>query len=417
MLNRAALLDAIARAAATGACTGVLLLRTQRLREYEMLFGYEAAEHLADAVAARLQQALRPVDRVFRIGECDFAVVLPGLQQRQHAALAANKVARAMHDALAIDGRPTRASIAVGIATWPEDARDAATLCQRADQACLLAVQRPERYAFAPDVPRQVVAYDALQQAIEQNRLEVWLQPIHAVADDRLLGFESLARWHDGHAWVPPDSFIPAAEQTGLIESLTHWSINGTLRLCAAMLRGSPGLTCSVNLSPRAMLDHGIVEEIDAACRLWGVPAHALKVEVTETAFVEDASGLTAVLNELHDMGIAVSIDDYGTGYSSLAYLRDFPVDEIKIDRSFVADMATNRRSARLAAAVIELAHGLGACVVAEGVETRETLELLREMGCDRYQGYCIGKPLPAVEAIQRSGADAADGSGETGLR
>jgi diguanylate cyclase len=400
MLNREALFAAIAEAVADGGSAGVLVLRTQRLREFEWLFGYEAAEHLAWAMEARLSEALRPADGLFRIGECDFAMVLPRLQQRQHAALAAGKVVRTLHDPLQSDGRPVRVGIAVGIATWPEDGEDAATLCRRADEAATLAVHTRERHAFNTSVPRQLVAYDALYGAIAANRLETWLQPIRTVADGRLLGFESLSRWRHEGALIPPERFVATAEQTGLIEALTHWSLHSALRHCAPALRRRPDLGCSVNLSPRAMLDHGIVEQVDAALRLWGVPARALNVEITETAFVEDAERLVGALTDLHAMGVGVSIDDYGAGYSSLVYLRDFPVDEIKIDRSFIVDMVGNPRSARLAGAVIDLAHNIGAHVVAEGVETEAALGMLRAMGCDRYQGYLHGRPRPAGEVL-----------------
>jgi diguanylate cyclase len=407
MLNREALFACIAEAGRAGDCIGVLVLRTQRLRELELLFGYEAGEQLAAAMGLRLQDALRPVDRLFHIGECDFAIVLPGLQQRQHAALAAAKVSRAARAPLQVGGRPVRASIAVGVATRPEDGLDPVVLCQRADEATAQALQASERHAFNTSVRHQVVPQDALHDAIAGNRLEVWLQPIHAVADGRLQGFESLARWrHEGH-WIPPDRFIATAEQTGLIGALTHWSLHGTLRHCAPVLRRHPGLICSINLSPRAILEHDIVEQFGAALRLWDVPASALKAEVTETAFVSDTGALSAALNELHALGLAISIDDYGTGYSSMVYLREFPVDEIKIDRSLIQDISASERSRRLAGAVVDLAHGIGAQVVAEGVETGHALALLREMDCDRYQGFLHGPPAPAAQVLAK--ADAAD--------
>ena len=400
MMNRAALFDALAAAVTDGDCTGVLLLRTQQLREFERLFGYEAGEWLAMALQDRLGAALRSQDRWFRIGECDFAAVLPRLQQRQHAALAAAKVVRVMRQTFERDGRPLHANVAVGVATWPQDGADAATLCRCADEAATLAVRLPEGYAFNASAPEGLVDYDALHSAIAGNRLQTWLQPILAVEDDRLLGFESLSRWYHEGAWMPPARFVVTAEETGLIAELTHWCLHGTLRHCAPLLRRRPDLSCSVNLSPRAVLDDGLAEQIEGALRLWEVPPRSLKVEITETAFIDNQAQLAQVLDTLRGMGVGVSIDDYGTGYSSLRYLRDFPIDEIKIDRSFIADMPFNPRSVSLSTAVVELAHGLGAQAVAEGVEDARVLAMLREIGCDRYQGFLCGAPRPAEQVL-----------------
>lgn len=375
---------------------GLLVVRAQRLREFERLFGYVASERLQLAMADRLAHALRRVDSVVPIGECAFAVVLPQLHDRQHAALAASKVARLMREPFEVMGRPMRASITVGGATWPDDATAADVLCERADAACADAVHQRERHALSSRSGDDAVAHDVLHDALLRNQLQVYLQPIHGVADGRLRGFESLARWQSDDGWIPPSTFIAVAEQTGLIDELTRWSINATLRHCAEVLRAQPELTCSINLSPRAVLEPGIVDQIGSSLRIWGVPARALIVEITETAFVEDPEQTASVLGELHATGVGIAIDDYGTGYSSLSYLRHFPVTELKIDRSFVADMAGNPRCEQLVAAMIELAHRLGATAVAEGVEQRAELDALRRLGCDRYQGYYIARPGPA---------------------
>ncbi len=407
MLNRDTLYATIEaarlQAPGTGPTTpamGLLVVRAQRLREFERLFGYVASERLQVAMADRLEHALRRVDSVVSIGECAFAVVLPQLHDRQHAALAASKVARLMREPFEVLGRSMRASITVGGATWPEDAASADELCQRADAACADAVHQRERHALSSRGGGEAVAHDALHDALLRNQLQVYLQPIHAVAGGQLLGFESLARWQSDDGWIPPSVFIAVAEQTGLIDELTRWSINATLRHCADALRAQPGLTCSINLSPRAVLEHGIVEQIGSSLRIWGVPPQALIVEITETAFVEDPETTASVLGELHATGVGIAIDDYGTGYSSLSYLRNFPVTELKIDRSFVAGMAGNPRCEQLVAAMIELAHRLGATAVAEGVEQREELEALQRLGCDRYQGYYTARPGPADDVL-----------------
>jgi EAL domain-containing protein (putative c-di-GMP-specific phosphodiesterase class I) len=313
-----------------------------------------------------------------------------------------------MSEPFEIMGRPARAIIAVGAATWPNDGMDPETLCLRADEACLHAIRQRGRYAIYSGSQRSEIAHDTLHEAILRNQLQVYLQPIHGVDDDRLVGFESLARWHDGMDWIPPDLFIPVAEQTGLIDELTQWSINTTLRHCAPVLAANPRLTCSINLSPRAIFEQGIVDQISASLKIWNVKPRALTVEITEMAFIEDADFLSDVLGELNAMGVGIAIDDYGTGFSSLGYLRQFPMTELKIDRSFVLDVAQNTRSEQLVAAMIDLAHRLEATVVAEGVEDAEALAVLRRLGCDWYQGYYKAWPAPADEVLARIGEHAA---------
>ncbi len=406
MLERAELHAAVDAAIAAApadapAAVGVLVVRTQRLREFEMLFGYAEAERLREAMAVRLAGALRAGDRVFAIGECDFAIVLPRLHDRQLAALAAAKVARVLRAPFEVQERPARASVAVGAATWPRDGSDAEQLCRRADRACQAAAVRRERHALFDGSDGPLVGHDALHDAIVRNQLQVYLQPIHALGDGRVVGFESLARWHTAAGWVPPAAFVAIAEDTGLIEELTRWSIHTTLRHCAPALRARRDLTCSINLSPRAVLEQDIVAHVESSLQIWGVRPEALVVEVTETAFVDDAAHVAGVLTALHAMGVGVSIDDYGTGYSSLAYLRHFPVTELKVDRSFVADMRGNPRSVQLVASMVELAHRLGAIAIAEGVEDEEDLAILRALDCDRYQGYLAARPAPAEAVLQ----------------
>lgn len=406
MLNRGELYSGIENARAEGGGLpsqgGLLMVRVHRLRDFEGMFGYEGAERLCQAMHDRMRHSLRSVDVIVPLGECDFAVILPRLHDRHHAVLAASKIARVMNEPFEVLGRPARASISVGAATWPHDGDAPEVLCRHADEACRDALHLRERHALFSGTRRLTVGHDALHEAVLRNQLQVYLQPIHSMAGDRLKGFESLARWYSDGEWIPPDIFIAVAEQTGLIDELTHWSINSTLRHCAPALAEHPGLTCSINLSPRAVLEHGIVEQIAASLKIWGVAPQALIVEVTETAFIDDADHISEVLGELNAMGVGIAIDDYGTGYSSLGYLRQFPMTQLKIDRSFVLDIAHNPRSEQLVAAMIDLAHRLEAVVVAEGVEEPGALAVLARLGCDFYQGYLKAHPAPADEVIAR---------------
>ena len=410
MLNRNALQEAFFRQLHgddAGAVSGLLVVRVLRLRELGLLLGHGLVESLADAVEARLHGLLRPDDEVVRIGECDFAVVLPRLRERNHAALAASKVARGLNGLLDVGGRPIRANVAVGAATWPADADSFETLCLHADQACAAAASSRERFALFSGVGRsRLVEYGELHAALAGNQLRLHLQPIHEIASGALVGFEALSRWDNPRLGpVPPSKFIGLAEQTGLIGELTRWTLNAALRYCAEWLPTHPGVTCSVNMSPLAFVDRPLLDQIASALEIWDVPAHALTVEVTENAFVEDVPAISDTLRTLHEMGVGVAIDDFGTGYSSFSYLKRFPVSELKIDIDFVADIARDPRSARLSASMVELAHSLGAVAVAEGVESPETLERLRGLGCDLAQGFLLGRPIPAEDAVAALGA------------
>jgi len=405
MLNRSALQEAFFRQLhgdAAGAVFGLLVVRALRLRELELLLGHGLAESLANVVEERLRGLLRPDDEVVRVGECDFAVVLPRLRERNHAALAASKVARGLNGMLDVAGRPIRVNVAVGAATWPADADSFETLCLHADQACAAAATHRERFAlFSGAGSSRLVEFGELHAAIAGNQLRLHLQPIHDIASGTLVGFEALSRWDNPRLGpVSPVNFVGLAEQTGLIGELTRWSLNASLRHCAQWLPNHPRVTCSVNVSPLAFVDQPLVDQIASALEIWGVPPRALTVEVTENAFAEDAPAIADALRTLHGMGVGVAIDDFGTGYSSFSYLKRFPVSELKIDIDFVADIARNPRSARLSASMVELAHSLGAVAVAEGVENPETLERLRELGCDQAQGYLLGRPVPAEDAV-----------------
>ena len=410
LLNRSALQEAFFRQSHggdAGVISGLLVVRALRLRELELLFGHPLVESLADAVEAHLQTLLRPHDEVVRIGECDFAVVLPRLRERNHAALAASKVARGLHGMLDVGGRPIRANFAVGAATWPVDAESFETLCLHADQACATAATSRDRFALFSGTGRsRLIEYGELHAAIAGNQLRLHLQSIHDIATGGLVGFEALSRWDNPRLGpVSPAQFVGLAEQTGLIGELTRWTLNASLRHCAEWLPHHPDATVSVNISPLAFVDQPLVDQVASALEVWQVPAHLLTVEVTENALAADTSTIADALRTLYEMNVGVAIDDFGTGYSSFSYLKRFPVSEIKIDIDFVADIVRHERSAQLSASMVELAHSLGAVAVAEGVEDAQTLQRLRELGCDQAQGYLFSRPVPAEEAVAALGA------------
>ena len=401
MLNRERLFEAIDRLASPRTGEGALLVvRMRNLHDYEAMFGYEASDALVQAFEARLRECLRSADLPVRIGECDFAVMLPALVDRNHASLAAAKVARTFQEPLQVRNRPAWTNVAVG-ACAVADAATPGALCLQADAACRHAWSLPERHFLHAGLPASQVGYEELQSAITGNQLQLFLQPIFSMRSGELKSFESLSRWtHPLHGQIPPALYVPMAEQAGLIHELTRWNLNATLRHCSPWIERQPGLKCAVNISPIALTAPGFVEQIESALRLWKIAPTSVVLEITETAFVDNQEQLVHAASSLHAVGLGISIDDFGTGYSSLSYIRRFPVDELKIDMSFVHDLAGSERAARLVSWMIELAHGMGAIAVAEGIEDAETWARLGEMGCDHGQGYYPGRPQPAEEAL-----------------
>ncbi|MCD9046412.1 putative bifunctional diguanylate cyclase/phosphodiesterase [Luteimonas sp. MHLX1A] len=409
MLNRGATMQAVAQAIAAGSGDeelAVLVVRGRRTRETELSLGYAVADALAAAMEAKLVASLRAQDTVLRIGEHAFVVLLPGVRGRQHAALAAAKLVRALGQPLMLEGWQLHPSVTVGLALYPSDGADADTLCLHADQACHEARNEADGFAFwHRPVHADSFTHDELRDALARNQLELYLQPVLDLHGSRISGYEALARWnHPRIGMVPPPAFVGEAEHTGLIGELTRWSLTVALRHLAQLRREGHMVRMNVNLSVVALQMPGFALQVMDLLRVWQVPPAALALEVTESALMRDVVRAQGVLAELHDEGIRISIDDFGTGYSSMAYLQRLPTDELKIDRSFVIDIATSDRARHLVGTMVDLGHNLGLEVVAEGVEDEATLALLRDLGCDRAQGYVIGRPRPATDIVSAAG-------------
>ena len=249
-----------------------------------------------------------------------------------------------------------------------------------------------------------------LRAAIEKDELRLYYQPKVDLATGRLDSVEALVRWqHPTRGFMPPDQFIPLAEQTGLITPLSHWVLTAAVRQCRLWQDAGRPIRIAVNLSTRLLLRRDLVETITALLQAEGVQPRWLEVEITESAMMADPSRALSMLTRLHDMGVRLAIDDFGTGYSSLSYLKRLPVDEIKIDKSFVLDMPANNDDAAIARSIIDLGHNLNLSVVAEGVEDDATWHQLLAMGCDQAQGYYLSRPLPAADfAVWHDAASAA---------
>lgn len=410
-MNRGALAARLAARIASGedGVLGIMVVRLQRLQEFRLVHGYEASDAVGLAAGARIRDLLRPVDELVQVAENEYIALLPQLRDAQHAMLAGARVVRAFEEAVAVGRHSVLAPVAVGISLYPEHGADPDALLRRAELALRDAKRSTDRCAmFVPGTERMAVPYESLHDALRNNLLEAHFEPILDLRCNAVGGYESLARWTTSDLGpVRPDVFIRLAEETGLIAELTRWSLNTSLRH-AAQVRACGGPThVSINISPRVFGQRDIVAQVTSALSVWEVPAEDVTLEVTESALMEDPAASLRLLNRLRDEGLGIAIDDFGAGYSSLAYLKQFPATELKIDRSFVVDMRDDARSARVVRSIIDLGHHLDVAVVAEGVEEGETLQILRALGCDRAQGYHVGHAEPADILVDRLRATA----------
>jgi predicted signal transduction protein with EAL and GGDEF domain len=362
-------------------------------------------------VAVRLATALRASDTVARLGGDEFAVVLPDIGGLDEARRVATKLLTAFDAPFDVDGLTIRMDASVGSTVAPLHGDDSTTLLQRADVAMYRAKATSTSTAVFEDHPdndqraRLGLLVD-LRGAIESCELRLHYQPILDLRTDAISAVEALVRWqHPTLGLLNPGDFVPLAEETGLVRALTEWVLGAALRQAGAWMRDDgSGLRVAVNLSARLLHDAGIVATVIDALRHERVPAELLELEITESACMLNPETSMEVIAELAAAGVRFTIDDFGTGYSSLAYLKRLPVHQIKIDKSFVVDMADDMNDASIVRSVIDLGHNLGLKVVAEGVEDALTLHLLRGAECDYAQGFHVGRPAEALRLVRPSG-------------
>jgi diguanylate cyclase len=384
----------------------LLLLDLDRFKDVNDTLGHHHGDLLLGEVAARLNGTLRAVDTVARLGGDEFAVLLPDATAAGAAAVA-QKVRTALHQPLTLDGVGLDLDASIGIAVYPDHGGDAAELLQHADVAMYAAKQTHAGFvvydaAVDQHSPKRLALLGGLRRALERDELVLHYQPKADLHTGQVLGAEALVRWqHPAHGLLGPGEFIPLAERTGLIHPLTRWVLDAALRQAAEWRRAGHHLSIAVNVSTRSLLDREFPDHVADRLAAWQLPAASLVLEVTESAVMADPALALEILSRLHALGVGLALDDFGTGYSSMAYLKALPVDELKVDRSFVGQMATSNSDAVIVRSTIDLGHNLGLHVVAEGVENQATWEELAALGCDTAQGYHLGRPMPASELEQ----------------
>ncbi|HEY7248399.1 MAG TPA: EAL domain-containing protein [Xanthobacteraceae bacterium] len=383
----------------TDAEFAVVFLDVDRFKVVNDTLGHRVGDMLLQEIALRLKKALQPADVLARLGGDEFAIVAPTAASRRALKRLAKRLIAAVNQSYEVDGHRIRAGVSIGIAVGPRDGGNCEDLLMAADLA-LYAAKASTRgtYRFYDRSMNQEVNDRRqlemdLREAIEKGELELHYQPIIDLHRNVITGFEGLARWrHPTKGMVPPAVFIPVAEDTGLVIALGAWAL---AEACRAAASWPHDLKIAVNLSPVQLSSPDLLTMVKSVLTQTGLAPHRLELEITERVFIEDSQKILSTLHRLKKLGIRISMDDFGTGYSSLSYLRNFPYDQIKVDRAFVSDLAAGTEHIAIVQAVVSIARALGMTTTAEGVETDAQKEFLAALGCDEAQGYLFSAPVP----------------------
>lgn len=409
-----ALATAIEDHKAAGKGLSVVFLDIDRVKHVNEVLGYNFGDRLLQTVAERLQQTVRREgDIVGRMGGDEFAMLLTH-SNLEDAVSISRRIVQSFETPMTFDDHTVDIGAGVGIACYPSHAENADLLLGHAEVAMYAAKHKTtEAVIYDPALDssstQTLSLLSELRQAVEQGELRLYLQPKIGLLNNAVVGAEALVRWqHPVRGLVPPMMFIPFAEQTGFVRHLTIWMLKevarrwNELQAAGAAMGNASGtsLMIAINLSTRDLLDQDFPTKLDAILTAHSIPAQGLCLEITESAIMEDPQRAENTLNRLHARGFKLSIDDFGTGYSSLAYLKRLPVEQLKIDKSFVMNMQSDANDATIVRSTIDLAHNLGLSVVAEGVENEDICVLLRELRCDEAQGYHLSRPMPVEDFI-----------------
>ena len=409
--------QALSQAVREGYTMGLMFLDLDRFKIINDTLGHDVGDELLKAVSQRLVNCIRQGDTVVRLGGDEFTIILPNISKAGDAAFVAQKILDTLAEPFLLSQQELHITSSIGISLYPNDGKNTQTLIKNADIAMYRAkdLGKNNYQFYTADMNSRalesITMENALRHALERDELLLHYQPQVDIRSGRIVGMEALLRWsHPEFGLVSPAKFIPIAEETNLIIPIGEWVLRTA---CAQGKRwrdqGLPVWRMAVNLSARQFRQRDLLRQVGGILRETGFDPHHLELEITESLLMQGAGQTIEILEEFDAMGIHLSLDDFGTGYSSLSYLKRFPIDTVKIDRSFVRDIHTDPNDAALASAIIAMAHSLRLSVIAEGVETEEQLAFLRERECNEYQGYYFSKPLPAgeIEQLARASREA----------
>jgi len=399
--------QALAQALRDNHRVGVMFLDLDRFKSINDSLGHSVGDELLKQVALRIGGAVRAVDTVSRLGGDEFIVILRELASADDAVLVAEKIIQSLAQSVTALGHDLRVTPSIGISVYPDDGLEALQLMKNADTAMYHAKARGRNnfQFFAPRMNEEATRFfqleHQLRHALDAGELLLYYQPQLRITETAVCGFEALVRWqHPDAGLMPPAEFVPVAEETGLILPLGEWVLGEALRQNRRWQEaGYPPLPVSVNLSPRQFRQKGLVDTVRHMLDDTGQPARLLELEITESSLMHDVDEALDTLRELSAMGVRLAIDDFGIGYSSLNYLKRFPVHRLKIDRSFVRDLGLDWDDAAIVSAIVSLARALNLETLAEGVETSEQVQILLSYGCTRFQGNYFSVPLPSAES------------------
>ncbi len=383
----------------------LMFVDLDRFKDVNDAFGHISGDDVLKALALRLTRAVRDVDTVARLGGDEFIVLAEDVSNQVDVNEFGRRILEALSEPVVVQGQECRLGASIGVAMYPEDGEDATTLLRIADAAMYRSKEcGGNNLAFASEIQdrpttERMVLGAALRGALESNQFRLLYQPKMSIRTGAITGVEALVRWHHPeHGEILPESFIPLAEESGLIRHIARWVLHqACVQGCRWRDELPEPIRVAVNLSARQFADGGLVIEVAHALAQTGISPDLLELEITESMMMAQPERAAETLLEIREMGVHLTIDDFGTGYSSLARLKKFPIGSVKIDRSFIGDIATDPDDAAIVSAVIAMAHNLRLRVVAEGVETAEQFQFLCERNCDEVQGYLVGRPIPAA--------------------
>jgi len=408
MANRTLFYDrleqTLLRAQRDGTEFTLFMMDLNRFKKVNDTLGHHIGDHILQEVGRRLHRVLRKTDTVARLGGDEFAALLPTTETEEGAVIVADKIVHSLGQAIEAETHHLTVGVSIGVVHFPRDGENANLLMRRADVAMYQAKQQGKGYAFydtAMDSDNlfELTMEAELRAAVKAGSFDLHYQPKVDLKTGQVYGVEALIRWtHPKHGFIPPDKFIPLAEQSGLVKPLTRWVLNAALTQCARWHAQGITLNVAVNLSAHSLNDMHLLDTVRQALGRAKVAPQWLTLELTETTIMTDAALALSTLTRLDAMGVRLSVDDFGTGYSSLAYLKRLPVDEIKIDKSFVMDMTEDPSDAVIVRSTIDLAHNMGLSVVAEGIESQKIWDELAKLNCNSGQGFYISRPIPVNE-------------------